>query len=236
MARRKSNGNGNGNHHQSNWMVTYASLLTAVLAFFMLFIGKAENEAAATFKFPERLKSQLYGQIRKVKEQQNLDWLYVENTGTKGIKLLIPSKISRFPMFESESDRIQPLFEPYLAQVVTVINSLGLENIPKDYAPIINRLKESGKAINIEVTIEGHTDRLPLHTTRFPSNWELSLARSYEVLHYFQSHTSLPRNYYSLAGYGPFHPLRDIRNLDENRRVEIYINVQMVDLTKGEHV
>ncbi|MFQ6613360.1 MAG: flagellar motor protein MotB [Fidelibacterota bacterium] len=227
MARRK-NGNGNGDH--SNWMVTYASLLTAVLAFFLLFINRAENEAAATFKFPERLKSRLYGQIMQIRDQKKLDWLYVENTGTKGIKLLIPSKIGRFPMFKSESDQLQPLFKPYLSQVVQIINALKLEGLNDTYAPIINRLRRSGKSINVEVTIEGHTDRLPLQSARFASNWELSLARSYQVLHYFQARTRLPQNYYSLAGYGPFHPLRDVENLDENRRVEIYINVQMVDI------
>ncbi|NOZ75611.1 MAG: OmpA family protein [FCB group bacterium] len=233
MARRKRS-NGNGDH--SNWMVTYASLLTAVLAFFLLFINRAENEAAATFKFPERLKSSLYGQIMQIRDQKKLNWLYVEDTGTKGIKLLIPSKIGRFPMFKSESDQLQPLFEPYLSQVVQIINSLGLEELKTTYAPIINRLQRAGKTINVEVTIEGHTDRLPLRSSKFTSNWELSLARSYEVLHYFQTHTRLPLNYYSLAGYGPFHPLRDVKNLDENRRVEIYINIQMVDLTGGTHV
>lgn len=234
MAQLRKNGNGIRDH--SNWMVTYASLLTAVLAFFILFINRAENEASATFKFPERMKNQLYSQIIRIRDQRNLDWLYVENTGTKGIKLLIPSKIGRFPMFKSESDQIQPLFEPFLAQIADIINSLKLEGLLTANAPIIERLHQTGKTINVEVTIEGHTDRLPLKSSRFANNWDLSLARSYEVLRYFQTHTKLPPNYYSLAGYGPFHPLRNIQNLDENRRVEIYINIQMVDLTMRENV
>ncbi|RMF09401.1 MAG: hypothetical protein D6762_03780 [Candidatus Neomarinimicrobiota bacterium] len=234
MARIRKNGNGNGEH--SNWMVTYASLLTAVLAFFLLFINRAENEAAATFKFPERLKNRLYAQIMQAKTDRQLDWLYVENTGTKGIKLLIPSKIGATPMFRSESDQLEAPFQPYLEQVVEIVNGLGLESVQEQYATILDRLRHAGKEITIDVTIEGHTDRLPLRSTRFASNWELSLARSYQVLQYFQQHTRLPQEYYSLAGYGPFHPLRDIRNLDENRRVEIYINIQMTDLQEDRRV
>ena len=36
------------------------------------------------------------------------------------------------------------------------------------------------------IRVEGHTDSLPIHTARFPSNWELSVTRATTVLRYFE--------------------------------------------------
>ncbi len=215
----------------AGWMMTYASLLTAVLAFFILFVTRAEHEAATTFKFSERIKNMLYSRILEDKESQRLDWLYVENTGTKGIKLLIPSRIGKQPMFPSEDDKINPLFIGFLETTANIIKQLELEKIQQTYRPIIEALEKSGKKVTIELTVEGHTDYLPVLSGRFKTNWDLSLARSYQVMKFLQSETALPKEYFSLAGYGSFHPLRSRERLDENRRVEIYIDVQLIEVT-----
>jgi chemotaxis protein MotB len=176
----------------------------------------------------------MYQEILHLKAAKGLDWLYVENTGTKGLKLLIPSRVGSQPMFFSGEDRINPPFEPYLRAVADIIDRLHLERILEQNRPIVTALREAGKAVKIELTVEGHTDYLPLRAGRFKDNWDLSLARSYSVMRYLQSLLPLPLSYFSLAGYGSFKPLRDRERLDENRRVEIYIDVRLVEA--GRHV
>jgi chemotaxis protein MotB len=71
--------------------------------------------------------------------------------------------------------------------------------------------------------VEGHTDRVPIFTPRFPSNWDLSLARANSVVQYLIVRGVPPRRL-AAAGFGEFHPLDD-RN-DEianrrNRRIEL---------------
>ncbi len=71
--------------------------------------------------------------------------------------------------------------------------------------------------------VDGHTDRIPIQTPRFPSNWELSAARAIEVVNYLVSE-GIPPSRLSATGYGEFQPI-DTRD-DEiayrrNRRIEL---------------
>jgi chemotaxis protein MotB len=76
------------------------------------------------------------------------------------------------------------------------------------------------------IRVEGHTDNLPIHTSTYPSNWELSAARAANVLHLLQDRVGLPADRLSVIGYGEYRPL--VVNSDNvsramNRRVDIVI-------------
>ena len=76
-----------------------------------------------------------------------------------------------------------------------------------------------------DLRVEGHTDNVPIHTPVFPSNWELSSARTISVVQYMEAR-GVPSTRLSAAGYGEFHPIADNdseRNRATNRRVEIVI-------------
>jgi len=71
--------------------------------------------------------------------------------------------------------------------------------------------------------VEGHTDNVPISTSQFPSNWELSSARALSVVRVLIESGVNPENL-SGAGYGEYQPVasnddRDGRRL--NRRIEI---------------
>lgn len=77
------------------------------------------------------------------------------------------------------------------------------------------------------IRVEGHTDDVPIHSQRFPSNWELSTERALSVIDHFEK-AGVDRARLSVAGYGEFHPL--IANDSKvhralNRRVEIALLV-----------
>ncbi len=71
--------------------------------------------------------------------------------------------------------------------------------------------------------VDGHTDRQPIKTTRFPSNWELSMARALSVTKYLIAR-GIPPERLAPTGFGQFQPLdpRDdeIAHL-RNRRIEL---------------
>ena len=183
------------------------------------------------------MKDQIFAQVLQKKNARHLDWLYVEHAGPKGIKLLIPSEIGEQTFFQSGDDQIVINFIFYLRAVADIVNGLELEKIPVLHADVYRKLKESGKTIKINVRIEGHSDAVPLgRSARFRDNWDLSTARAHQVMQFFMSATSIPNDYFSVSGYGPFHPLVNERNYDENRRVEIYLDIQLIDLENGIHV
>jgi chemotaxis protein MotB len=71
--------------------------------------------------------------------------------------------------------------------------------------------------------VEGHTDRLPISTPQFRSNWELSTARAMSVIRLL-TENGIPPQRLSAAGYGEFHPLEGglgREALQRNRRIEL---------------
>ena len=71
--------------------------------------------------------------------------------------------------------------------------------------------------------VDGHTDKDPIKTARFPSNWELSSARAISVVQ-FLINQGLSPNRLAATGFGEFRPLDD--RSDEiakrrNRRIEL---------------
>ena len=221
----------------SGWKVTYSSFLTGLLAFFLLLIFKAEHEAESTFKFADKMKDVVYKQVLREKQKRGLDWLYIEHAGSKGMKLLIPSEIGNQSFFKSGDDRIENNFLEYLETVAEIVSSLELEKIPSKYSDIILRMNGNGKTIKIKVRIEGHSDTVPLgNSSEFRDNWDLSTARAHQVMQFFMTQTPVPDEFFSISGYGSFHPLVDVNRHDENRRVEIYLDIQMIELENGSHV
>ncbi len=83
----------------------------------------------------------------------------------------------------------------------------------------------------VEVLIEGHTDDTPIHTVRFPSNWELSAARALAVLQLFQRRGVVPEKLVAV-GYGEYRPRKAVdKNASStlkgvNRRVEIMLQMR----------
>ncbi len=88
-------------------------------------------------------------------------------------------------------------------------------------------LKETTNDIPSEIDwiimVEGHTDKRPIQTIRYPSNWELSSARANTVLKLLLD-LGFPPNRLASAGYGEFYPISDGEtesDLQQNRRIEL---------------
>jgi chemotaxis protein MotB len=92
---------------------------------------------------------------------------------------------------------------------------------------VADALKELSPRIPAELDwilqVEGHTDRVPIATAPFPSNWELSQARAMSVLRLLLE-AGIPAKRLSAAGFGEFQPLDDQTDeaaLRRNRRIEL---------------
>lgn len=71
--------------------------------------------------------------------------------------------------------------------------------------------------------VDGHTDRVPIASGRFPSNWELSTARALSVVK-FLSTQRVPPERLAATGFGEFQPLdagTDVAANARNRRIEM---------------
>lgn len=79
---------------------------------------------------------------------------------------------------------------------------------------------------NHEVTVEGHTDAVPVRrNARYPSNWELSSARAGSVVRYLQAN-GIHRSRLKAVGYADTRPIADNHTpagRAANRRVELML-------------
>lgn len=74
--------------------------------------------------------------------------------------------------------------------------------------------------------IEGHTDNIPIHSTQIASNWELSTARSTELVRLLIVRYGFSPERLSAAGYAEYHPIASnatAQGRAQNRRVDIVI-------------
>jgi chemotaxis protein MotB len=87
--------------------------------------------------------------------------------------------------------------------------------------PVARLLASEGRLVQVE----GHTDNLAIDTEKFPSNWELSAARSASVVRWFVSE-GISGNNLSAIGYGEFRPVADNGSVEgrrANRRISILV-------------
>jgi chemotaxis protein MotB len=93
-------------------------------------------------------------------------------------------------------------------------------------APIIARIASRLKLLPNELRVEGHTDDLPIHSSLFASNWELSTARATTIARLLIEQYQFDPTKLSAAGYAQYRPFTS--NSDEsgraqNRRVDIVV-------------
>lgn len=83
---------------------------------------------------------------------------------------------------------------------------------------------------DLEVTIEGHTDNVPISTAKFPDNWALSGARAQAVAKMLSTNYGVMPNRLSAAARGEFSPKAD-NSTEEgramNRRTEIILTPKL---------
>jgi chemotaxis protein MotB len=83
-----------------------------------------------------------------------------------------------------------------------------------------------------DISIEGHTDNVPITGGLFASNWELSAVRATTVLRYLMAHDGMPADRMSATGYAdtkPVVPNDSPAHQAQNRRVELVVLSNLLD-------
>jgi chemotaxis protein MotB len=92
--------------------------------------------------------------------------------------------------------------------------------------PVLDRIASILAARTCSLRIEGHTDNIPIHTVTMASNWELSTARSTELVRLLIVRYRFPPQRLAAAGYAEYHPIASnamAQGRAQNRRVDVVI-------------
>ena len=97
------------------------------------------------------------------------------------------------------------------------------EKAKQSLTKVANILRQTQYAINVV----GHTDNVPIHTDRFPSNWDLSAIRASSVAQYLINQMKIPAKQFYVSGHSHYVP-RQTNQTEKgraaNRRVEIILS------------
>ncbi|MCP4406366.1 MAG: peptidoglycan -binding protein [Gammaproteobacteria bacterium] len=144
-----------------------------------------------------RYRSEFFGRLRELLGNH-------PDVRIQGDRFVFPSEL----LFSSASAELGAQGETQLAQLAKTLKAVAA-TIPPDIDWILR--------------IDGHTDKRPIHTAKYSSNWDLSTARALSIVNYLIKQGISPRRLVA-AGFGEFHPIDEADTplaYSRNRRIEI---------------
>jgi chemotaxis protein MotB len=248
MARKKHEEHPN----HERWLVSYADFITLLFAFFVVMFATSQTDKTKAQAVSDSVKQALEGQsfnaVVKVILGGTIDHTGQGNAQKKGpggdkriakaadqkqeppVAELMPSLdvLTKQLAAEIKSGELQISMVPrglVISFSQAALFPSGEDEVAKSTYPSIHKIAEAMLKIPNPARMEGHTDAVPIHNSRFRSNWELSAARSIALLELLTSF-GVPRDRLSIAGYADTNPVDDNETAEgraKNRRVDIII-------------
>ena len=211
----------------SSWITTFNDLMTQLTVFFVLIFSLSTMDILDIQSARISLQSGLgifeAGKKTSVGLVSPLSSYNIGTaTFTKQLEESIESLDSASGIIVSFEDKgiVIDLDESILfASGSSEINPKGFSTLDKISATILNKIS------NI-IRVEGHTDSDPIRNGKYPSNWELSIARSVNVVKHLAGPGKIMPERLAAVGYGeskPLFPNNTPENKKKNRRVAIVI-------------
>ncbi len=243
MARRKHEEE-HDNHER--WLVSYADFITLLFAFFVVMYALSSvNEGKYRI-----LSNSMISAFRNVTVNSVGQTPTVIPTPAAA-KTNLSSKSSE-PVRQKERDKMRnvaknilevmaPLIEQGKVRVLetsrgvsieindSILFSPGQALLQPPLAKAMQSVAEVLVASDFPITIEGHTDNVPISTAQFPSNWELSAVRATTVLRLFAD-AGIAAERLTAIGYADTRPVEPNVLADgraRNRRVTILIDSEI---------
>jgi chemotaxis protein MotB len=199
-------------------------------------VDDLNSQIAALRDQLSRIAAALDASEAKVKEQQG----QIVELG-KRLNLALVNKVEELARYRSEFfGRLREILGDrpdihivgdrfvFQSEVLFPPGSADLsDDAKKQLAQVFSALKEISAKIPSDINwilqVDGHTDRRPISTSQFPSNWELSTARAISVVR-FAMDQGIPATHLAATGFADQQPL-DPRDSDDafkrNRRIEL---------------
>ncbi|GCL73712.1 flagellar motor protein [Paenibacillus naphthalenovorans] len=243
MARRNRRKHQQQENHE-RWLITYADLITLLLIFFVVMYAMSKIDAKKYDVLSQALKSEFLKADSIMQQGEGvIGAANPAKGGSDETKREQQEKEHEEKQLENLLEQIQAYIDEHQLQtqisaadtprgVAITLNDLflfdlGNAELKPAAFPILNQLASLFPSLDATISIEGHTDNLPLATgSVFRDNWGLSQARSLSVLRYFVNHAKLDEKKFISTSYADTRPVADNNtpeNRAKNRRVEIVV-------------
>ena len=231
--KRRSNSSNDQHENLERWLLTYADLITLLLAFFIMMYTFSKQDAQKYDEVSAHLKV-IFSGGSGVSQQG-------KGTGASPLKPppqanpteAIEEKLKDgFNEISGENSLKKSIFIFTDARgvVIRIMDKAfydeGKADLKQGAKNALDKIIPTMKEIKNHIRIEGHTDNTPISKGEFKSNWELSVRRATEVVRYLVEKGPIPPERISATGYAEYQPIINNdtpENKALNRRVEIII-------------
>lgn len=215
------------------WIISYGDMVTLLLTFFVLLYsfslvdlrkfqamstsmqqafggGALQSGGSKVIQlFPESSPLPRQAVSREVAETAGKAEAYLKKEGLGAVAAVLPQERGVVIRFQD-----------------TVFFESGQAELKPEAVETARKVAGFLKTVPNAIRVEGHADNVPIHTERYASNWELSVARATRFLTFLQMAGDLPPEQLSAAGYGEYRPVAGNDTEEgrrKNRRVDIVL-------------
>jgi chemotaxis protein MotB len=230
--------------NHDRWLVSYADFITLLFAFFVVMFATAQSDKAKTKEVSEAVREAFqHGQLSSAFSsvmRGRPDPRKPGNTPPKKspANLLPPppadltgslDTLQRELAAELNSGKVQLKLEGR-GLVISMREAAFFASGDNIVAPasfsILAKIAAVVQSLPNQVRLEGYTDSIPIHNSRFRNNWELSAARSIAMLELLGGRYQIDTARLSVAGYGenaPSDTNQTVEGRAHNRRVDLVL-------------
>lgn len=235
------------NHER--WLVSYADFITLLFAFFVVLFASSQTDKKKQVKLAAAMQIAFtplgsFEAHSKTPPLTDLSAAAVSDAPPAALTPPLPSTTSLETPEETEK-RLKKFLAEQVAAKRIAPDSITMRITPDG---LVISLHEAGffpsgsaevRASSVSILsllaatlprnplrVEGHTDNVPIHTSQFATNWELSTTRATAIARILLDHGPIDPVNLSAAGYAEFHPVASNATEDgrtQNRRVDIIL-------------
>ena len=249
MARKKKE---EEHENLERWLVSYGDFITLLFATFVVLYALSQIDVSEFTKLEESIQQAFATKSSLLDGQENLlDSTSNSALDTNSANSAIEALMMEYLSVKYENDSFSQIKEDIdnytqknkLDNITVNIDEKGLViNIDNSdilfppgqahlTAAAIKVLDQIGAAIGQRfvmhmIRVDGYTDNIPVSNPMYPTNWELSTARSCSIVRYLINRFKFYPDIFTAVGYGDTRAIADNKTAEgrsKNRRVQIIV-------------
>lgn len=248
MKKRKRQAADQVNHER--WLISYADFITLLFAFFVVLYASSRVDQHRVVEMASALRTAFQELGLFTPQSRNVN-LQPDQTAYPGRKAALRGAVG---LSEGVADpaslvalkhQLSTMLAPEIAKheiglrfgrggLIISLEELGFfdsgsAKLRPGSEATLNRIALSLRPLQNDISIEGHTDNIPIHNGQYASNWDLSAARAVEIVRLFITQYQFPPERLSAAGYSEYHPIAansTPQGRQLNRRVDVVVKAR----------
>lgn len=245
MGRRRKKGFELNEKSSGGWIVTFSDLMTLLLTFFILLYSISTVSEAKFRQAAASLQSVLSGNPSTMifnETPSGADSMPFDPV----VPQPIPNPVEQ-PDFNAEIIEMYQTIKDFIeenglnADIEVTYNARGVlvniseavlfesgsSAIKNEGQTLLDTMARLLQTIDKDIEVQGHTDNQPIQTSKYPTNWELSVDRAVQVARYFIQQHSIAPERLKAAGFAEFQPLAP-NDTPENRALNRRVNLLII--------